>query len=383
MGGRGARFAHFQGVERHQGCPAKSEDTASTGEDQAKAGEGERGASFRSGLSLVVPTRLSKDSHLDFRTFRGYSLQMGRVFDAGGRALDNATIFCAKCGAVYWERADALCRQCSEFPGGRASQLRKLRSGLFPNQRHPGWTVEHVRRPTLDEATTLVAQLESCEAGLGRMVMGPTTPKKQRVAPQAAVLALGKRRRGYRQREPGAAAFRPWAFEFIGGVWAQRSVGVKAHPQGWWGSQDRLMATQVVFHGLFSTAQARLRRYVCRGLRWFFQLRKRGRALQHLDCVAGGTVAFPHRRGDAAAAYVGRSGLGGNVVPLCMRRVMRGALRLGSSRVRLTSEKRVETAVAADPQRRAVRRLAGKWENGAQVLGAQRAPTLSRLVSLW
>ena len=34
-----------------------------------------------------------------------------------------------------------------------------------------------------------MAQLESCEAGLGRTVMGPTTPKKQRVAPQAAVLA--------------------------------------------------------------------------------------------------------------------------------------------------------------------------------------------------
>ena len=60
-----------------------------------------------------------------------------------------------------------------------------MRSGLFPNKRVPGWTVEHIRRPTLDEA----AKLESCEAGLGRTVMGPTTPKKQRVAPQAAVLA--------------------------------------------------------------------------------------------------------------------------------------------------------------------------------------------------
>ena len=75
----------------------------------------------------------------------------------------------------------------------RTSQLRKLRSGLFPNKRFPGWTVEHVRRPTLDEATTLVAQLESCEAGLGRTVVGPTTPKKQRAAPQAAVLAHWER----------------------------------------------------------------------------------------------------------------------------------------------------------------------------------------------
>ena len=101
--------------------------------------------------------------------------------------MDNAIIFCAKRGAVYWERADALCRSCSEHPGGRTS-LRKLRSGLFPNKRYAGWTVEDVRRPSLDEATTLVAQLESCEAGLGRTVLAPTTPKKQRVAPQEAVL---------------------------------------------------------------------------------------------------------------------------------------------------------------------------------------------------
>ena len=105
----------------------------------------------------------------------------------GGRAMDNAIIICAKRGAVYWERADALCRSCSEHPGGRTS-LRKLRSGLFPNKRCAGWTKEDVRRPSLDEATTLVAQLEPCEAGLGRTVLGPTTPKKQRVAPQEAVL---------------------------------------------------------------------------------------------------------------------------------------------------------------------------------------------------
>ena len=72
--------------------------------------------------------------------------------------------------------------------GGRTSQLRTLRSGLFPSKRYPGWTAEHVRRPTLNEANMLVAQLQSCEAGLGRTVMGPTTPKKTRIAQQAAVL---------------------------------------------------------------------------------------------------------------------------------------------------------------------------------------------------
>ena len=72
----------------------------------------------------------------------------------------------------------------------------QTQSWRFPNKRYPGWTVELIRRPTLDEANTLVAQLESCEAGLGRPVMGPTTPKKTRVAPQAAELLHWRRDTG-------------------------------------------------------------------------------------------------------------------------------------------------------------------------------------------
>ena len=143
-------------------------------------------------LSPAAPSRFSQDSHLDPRTFRGHSLQLGRVFDHGSRALHRPVIICAKFGAVYWERADALCRSRREHPGGRSSQ-HNLKSWVFPNRRHPGWTVEDVRRPSLAEATTLVAQLESCEAGLGRTVVGPTAPKKQRAAPQAAVLAHWER----------------------------------------------------------------------------------------------------------------------------------------------------------------------------------------------
>ena len=108
--------------------------------------------------SSTVPSRFSHDSHLDPRSFQGHSMQLGRLFDQGGRALDRVIIFCVKCGAVYWERADALCRSCREHPGGRPPQLRKLRSGLLPNRRHPGWTVENVRRPSLAEAPTLVAR---------------------------------------------------------------------------------------------------------------------------------------------------------------------------------------------------------------------------------
>ena len=49
-------------------------------------------------LSLTVPSRFSRDGHLDPRTFRGHSLQLGRVSDSGGRPLGRAIIFCAKCG---------------------------------------------------------------------------------------------------------------------------------------------------------------------------------------------------------------------------------------------------------------------------------------------
>ena len=56
-------------------------------------------------LSPIVPSRSSQDSHLDPRSFQGHSVQLGRVFDLGGRALVRAIIFCAKYGVLYWERA--------------------------------------------------------------------------------------------------------------------------------------------------------------------------------------------------------------------------------------------------------------------------------------
>ena len=55
-----------------------------------------------------------------------------------------------------------------------ASQQRRLRSGLFPNRRYSGWTIEDVRRPSLAEAMTFAA----------RYVAG----QPQRTSPQAAML---------------------------------------------------------------------------------------------------------------------------------------------------------------------------------------------------
>ena len=258
MGGRGARFAQVQGLDNRAAAPRSGvrPPRARLKRKLHKEIAAPASGQVCDWLSPVVPTRVSQDRHLDPRTFGGHSLQLGRVFDSGGGALDNAIIFCAKCGAVYSKRADALCRSCCGIPGGRTSQLRKLRSGLFPNKGYPPWTVEHVRRPTLDEATTQVAKLESCEAGSGRIVMGPTTPKKQRAAPQAAVQAHWER---------------------VGGAVDNENLELLHFDQGrlglWeaYGLDDQLvskltlkaggtrqtdLATHVVLHCLFSTAQA-------------------------------------------------------------------------------------------------------------------------------
>ena len=101
--------------------------------------------------------------------------------------MDNAIIFCAKCGAGLLGARGRAMPQLQRNPRGQNITAAQIEV-CFPTN-----ATLVVRRPTLDEATTLVAQLESCEAGLGRVVMGPTTPKKQQAALQAAVLAHWER----------------------------------------------------------------------------------------------------------------------------------------------------------------------------------------------
>ena len=62
-------------------------------------------------LSPTTPSPFSQDSQLDPLSFTGHSLQLGRLFNQGSRALDSPIVFCTICGPVYWERADALCHQ--------------------------------------------------------------------------------------------------------------------------------------------------------------------------------------------------------------------------------------------------------------------------------
>ena len=84
---------------------------------------------------------------------------------------------------------------------------------------------------SLDEATTLVAQLEPCEAGLGRTVLGPTTHQKSNESPRSGAATLRTHRRGDHRR-PGIAALGAGSARLAGGVRARRSVGGKACLQG-------------------------------------------------------------------------------------------------------------------------------------------------------
>ena len=220
------------------------------------------------------------------------------------------------------------------------SQLRKLRSGLFPNIRFPGWTVEHVRRPSLDEAITLVAQLESCEAGLGRTVMGPSTPKKQRFAPEAAALEFWERIAGAATTEeqalerwdhgrPGLLAAYGLNDQLVAKL-AFKAEGPRAR------KTDRMVGNT---HGVQTVFEVRPKRDFgdmcivgCDG-----SSRRRGRTLQHVERSLGGNGALPHRRGASASAHRGGNGQGGVDLPLCMRRSVRRTLRLGRGRARPTS----------------------------------------------
>ena len=231
-------------------------------------------------LSPIVASRFSQDSHLDPRTFRGHSLQLGRVFDSGGRALDRATIFCAKCGAVHWERADALCRSCRELPRAawRANfaaaqvEVRALseqtlswldcgrRSSALPGRgNHTGGAVGIVR------------------GGVGSHSDGANHTQKATGCPAGSSAGtLGTHLQSCQVRGLGLAALGPGSAGFTGDVWAQRSAGGEARLQGrgFSSSQDRLKGWQHTrcSNSLRSTAQARPWRHVYFELRWIFRL---------------------------------------------------------------------------------------------------------------
>ena len=235
MGGRGPRLAQVQGSERHQGCRAKSEDTASAGEDQAQA-QGERGTGFRSGVRLALShrshTHFSQDSHLDPRTFRGTACSWDEFSILG---VGRWTVPSSSAPNVerYWERADALCRSCSEFPSGRTSQVRKLRSGLFPNKRCPGWTVEHVRRPTLDEGNYFGGATGILRGGSGPNRHGAHHTQVATCCPAGSGAGtLGAQCRGATTEDLALQRWDHCRPGVVGGVWAQRSAGAKACLQG-------------------------------------------------------------------------------------------------------------------------------------------------------
>ena len=158
------------------GCATTNGETAKS-EDEAQATRGgprcQQHFRHPMGFPHIIPSPFSQDSHLDPRSFNGHSLQLVQGAERWTVPSDSAP-------------SGRAVSQLREHPGGCTSQLRKLKSGLFPNKRCPGWTVEDVRRPSLAEATTLVAQVDYCEAGLGRTVMGADHTKEATRCPAAS-----------------------------------------------------------------------------------------------------------------------------------------------------------------------------------------------------
>ena len=128
--------AFFQGAEVvGQHTAAHRGGVAIAGEEIAAPASGQVCA----WLSSIVLSRFSQDSHLDPRTFRGHSLQLGRVFDSGGRALDHAVIFCAK-----WSGVLGTCGRAVPQP-----QRNSLRADLAAAQIEVG-AVSKLTLPWLD-----------------------------------------------------------------------------------------------------------------------------------------------------------------------------------------------------------------------------------------
>ena len=200
LGCRGTRSPQAPGLGRHEGYSSEDKDQAGTGATQEEVQSGGCGPCIRKDRRLAGPTGTLGFFARQFSRpplLPRAQLAIGACLRRGGQGVGPSHHLLRQVwGLVLGTSRRTMQKLQAASRWVRVSQLRKLRSGLFPNKRYPGWTVAHVRRPTLDEANTLVAQLESCEAGLGRSVLGPTTPKRTRVAPQASELLHWQRDAG-------------------------------------------------------------------------------------------------------------------------------------------------------------------------------------------
>ena len=267
-------------MERHQGCGATITGTAAASETQAQAAKGDCSTDFGPGMRLAFhcrphtfPARQSpRPSH-----FQRAQLAYGTSFRCWGPSDGQRHHLLRQVWSGLLGACGCALPPLQRFPRGESVSTAQIEVWALSLQTLP-WLDSRARSP----AHPRRGYRSGGAAGVLRGWSGQNgrgahhSQKATGGSAGSGAGALGKFWLGGRQREPGAAAFRPWAAEFMGGVWAKRSVGVKALPQGWWCSlaltRQTDLATQVVFHGLFSTAQARLRRNVCCGLRWFFQL---------------------------------------------------------------------------------------------------------------
>ena len=182
---------------------------------------------------MIDPSAFSHDSPFDPRSFRGHSLHLGHVFDSGGRALDRRIVFCTKCGAMYWERADALCRSCKTAP----------RRVCVTASQTQGWPFPEQTLPRLDSGARAETHLGGGEhaggaAGIlrgrpGTRSLGADDPQENKSRPTGSrAAALATRRWDSQDCGHGFAALGRRSRRLHRCVWDQRSAGGEARRQG-------------------------------------------------------------------------------------------------------------------------------------------------------
>ena len=325
----------FRGCD-DQGCSAEITGTAAASETQAKAGEGNCCACYKSGFRLAFSHRsltlLARQSSRPTHVQRA-QLAVGTTFRFWGSGVRPYQHLLRQMWSGVLGTGGRAVPQLHRNSWRANLAAAQIGSGLFPNKRYPGWTVEHVRRPTLDEANTLVAQKESCEAGLGRTVMGPTTP----AAPQAALLAQWERiaeaattedltLQRFDHGRPGLLAALGSTISWWQSLLSRLRVLVLAR-------QTECVGNTHVFPTVFGARPKRDFGTMCT-VGYDGSSDSDEEAELH---NVWNPLSWRQWCTAAASAHRGGNGQGGAVLSLCMRPSVRGTLRLGRGRARLTA----------------------------------------------
>ena len=111
-----------------------------------------------------------------------HALQVAGVVRKDGRAHAGFLVFCARCGAYYWQRAQALLAPCGargKQVGGAGQQLKRIRELKFPSGL-PAYNHLELQRPVrLSGPRAALVQVQ-LELLAGKTFAGARAPERRR-----------------------------------------------------------------------------------------------------------------------------------------------------------------------------------------------------------